>query len=362
MKSFSRNFGCILFLLIFSNFVLGQCENNLILNGSFNDTVGEAHTALNWLIGDYTPDVNSADEELNSTPCYFWTGTPLASTDGGTWQNIFGPESVYQPVTLTVGAEYQITFEYAAQGIQCPENDFQFNEPVGVNLYFNNDFIISTPLDETQYTWENFCYIFTATESNVSIILMASADQYVGIDGFCLSLNSLGDNSLGPDTLICLGDSLELVPSIGGNYLWSDGSTGPTMNVAESGIYWFYMNTSIGCSQSDTIEITVESCDDIIEEELPDTVISAPNIFTPNDDQSNDLFTLVVQGTIHDVRLIIVNRWGNIVHETLTLPLVWDGRDKSGRTVTDGVYFWKLNYFDDDGIQNMIHGNVTVVR
>jgi gliding motility-associated-like protein len=362
MSSISCFIPCIALLLIYSNVVLGQCENNIVLNGSFNDTVGEAHTALNWLIGEFTPDVNSADEVLHSTPCYSWTGIPLASSDGGTWQNVFGPEAIYQPVVLTVGAEYQITFEYAAQGIQCPENDFYFNEPVGVNLFINNTFLTSTPLDESQYTWETFCYNFTATESNVSIILTASADQYVGIDGFCLTQNTSEDGILGSDTLLCSGQVIELTPGIGDNFLWSDGSTGPTLNVTESGLYWLHMNTLMGCSLSDTIEILVEPCNEPIEYLFPEIVISAPNVFTPNDDNSNDFFTLSINGIITDFRLIILNRWGNIIHETLTLPLVWDGTDKSGKAVSDGVYFWKLEYSDEFELQNKIHGNVTVLR
>jgi gliding motility-associated-like protein len=353
---------CLFFLLTGPLFSFGQCENNLVLNGSFSDTLGEAHTAANWLIGEHTPDVNSADDTLHTTPCYYWIGTPVASSDGGTWQNVFGPESVYQMVNLTVGAEYRITFEYAAQGIECPEFNMYFEGPVGVQLYLNDSLHATTPQDETQYTWETFCYVFTATTSSVSIILSATDYQYVGIDGFCLTLNNDEAYELGPDTLICIGESMELAIPGGFNFLWSDGSSGSELLVNEAGTYWVSAISSIGCPIQDTIIILVHDCDEILEQEADSSSVEIPNVFTPNDDGSNDLFTPLVNGMISNVHWIILNRWGNVVHESDSLPIIWDGTDLSGKPVTDGVYFWKMEYTDSKDEQQNLHGNVTVVR
>ena len=38
----------------------------------------------------------------------------------------------------------------------------------------------------------------------------------------------------------------------------------------------------------------------------------------------------------------IVNRWGNVVFETSDPSGGWDGNDKSGKPVAEGVYFYRV--------------------
>lgn len=63
------------------------------------------------------------------------------------------------------------------------------------------------------------------------------------------------DLDLGNDTTLCTGNSLVLdAGPLSGSYLWSDGSTGPTLEVSNAGTYFVEVNT--GCSTtSDTIDV-----------------------------------------------------------------------------------------------------------
>lgn len=73
---------------------------------------------------------------------------------------------------------------------------------------------------------------------------------------------------------------------------------------------------------------------------FPVPVINVPNVFTPNGDDVNDLFTLdVLNGT--NVELMIFNRWGDLVFSESGVKPVWNGKAKSGAVVSDGVYFYK---------------------
>jgi len=69
--------------------------------------------------------------------------------------------------------------------------------------------------------------------------------------------NSAITVSLGNDTVLCPGYSLQLIPAITGvaqSYLWSDGSTDSTLNIEHDGEYW--VQVSDGCGiVSDTIII-----------------------------------------------------------------------------------------------------------
>jgi hypothetical protein len=68
---------------------------------------------------------------------------------------------------------------------------------------------------------------------------------------------SPGSVELGADASICPGSSLLLdATTAGATYLWQNGSTGPTLNVASAGQYWVQVSLG-GCSESDSIDVSV---------------------------------------------------------------------------------------------------------
>jgi gliding motility-associated-like protein len=191
-KPFVRSKRCLsIGIILFCIFNLnGQCIENKLMNGSFDSAEGEAVTAPGWVSivpssGNLnTPDVNDETGLLNTTPGYVWTSTPLGSSDGGTWQNIFDSESVEQTLYVIAGMSYTLQFEYAAQGIGVL--GFNYELPVGVSIYINDLLMEVTPADTTQYTWENYTFTFEAPTNMVTVKFSASGESYVGIDGICL--------------------------------------------------------------------------------------------------------------------------------------------------------------------------------
>lgn len=73
---------------------------------------------------------------------------------------------------------------------------------------------------------------------------------------------------------------------------------------------------------------------------FPTPVIVAPNIFTPDNDDINDLFFLDAQFT-EEITLVITNRWGNVMYEGVGANPAWDGQSQSGQDAEEGVYFYK---------------------
>ena len=148
--------------------VKSQCFGNLFINGSFSDTVGKAIIAPGWN-GTGTPDVNDVSGLLFTTSGYTWTGTPISSANGGTWQNLFSSaESVQQTINVIPNKLYSLSFEYAAQGIHSDTIIF-YDNPVGINTYIDGVLSFTTPDDTTQYTWESANYIFSTSNSVVTI-------------------------------------------------------------------------------------------------------------------------------------------------------------------------------------------------
>ncbi len=72
-----------------------------------------------------------------------------------------------------------------------------------------------------------------------------------------------------------------------------------------------------------------------------------PNVFTPNNDGDNDLFTPFMPYYFVDhVKMKIFNRWGQLVYQTENADINWDGRDLKGRNLSEGIYFYGCDVFE----------------
>ena len=127
----------------------------------------------------------------------------------------------------------------------------------------------------------------------------------------------------------------------GTSYTWDFGN-GSTQNInsaldvsqiyLDGGVYSITLYASNnGCVDSITYNLIV----------LPDPNLdfNVPNVFSPNNDLSNDVYSLNFENA-KALNAIIVNRWGNLIY-TFTSPLqTWDGTS-NGIECPEGVYFVK---------------------
>ena len=103
-------------------------------------------------------------------------------------------------------------------------------------------------------------------------------------------------------------------------------------------------------------------------------IIGIPNVFSPNGDSDNEMFRVFYIGQpgvnpfpdIEKYKIQIYNRWGLMVFESgdTSAEWEWDGTDRSGQDVVDGVYFYTLSYkyFCDEVETTDITGHITIVR
>lgn len=96
-------------------------------------------------------------------------------------------------------------------------------------------------------------------------------------------------------------------------------------------------------------------------------IVQFPNVFTPNNDQVNDVFTVKIRGGTH-LEGGIFNRWGNemvalnqsLTPQAQTIPL-WDGFSND-QPATEGVYFYRFVIKDVDGKENTFQGYLHLNR
>lgn len=254
-----------------------------------------------------------------------------------------------------------------------------------------------------------------AEDNLVNMMLVAYAS-----DICALPLN------LGPDTVLCAGETLELnATRPGASYRWNDGLTAPVRTVDQPGTYVVTLTHPQCTWAADTIVVdfvpplAVDLGPDQVlctgqevvlgapvvvgttytwadgNTDNPRTVAGAgiyvltasfgrcaatdsvaitvdecpfnvelPNIFTPNGDADNGVFAPLYMDGVQRLSITIYNRWGQSVFTSTALNFQWDGRTAAGLAVPDGTYFWVLTYVPlrGNGAEQALTGTVTIVR
>ncbi len=88
--------------------------------------------------------------------------------------------------------------------------------------------------------------------------------------------------------------------------------------------------------------------------------VEIPNVFSPNNDGSNDVYSVITQNAASQ-EAIIVDRWGVLMVELNSPNATWDGKSK-GKEVLDGVYFLKYRIVGLDGTEQEGHTFFHLVR
>lgn len=86
------------------------------------------------------------------------------------------------------------------------------------------------------------------------------------------------------------------------------------------------------------------------------------NAFSPDGDGTNDEFTFLENHAIKDFKVIVYNRWGNKIYQWSDPKKGWDGKDKSGNPVKNGVYFYLMNATGENGKEYKHKGSLSLYR
>lgn len=92
------------------------------------------------------------------------------------------------------------------------------------------------------------------------------------------------------------------------------------------------VSDALGCTDTATALIVVT--------DIP-SLLTVPNVFTPNGDGTNDFFLTQNEG-LKTFSLQIFDRWGMLLFETEDPSQGWDGKNTSGGTVVDGTYYYVI--------------------
>jgi len=208
------------------------------------------------------------------------------------------------------------------------------------------------------------------TSLSAGIYEIVVEDQYGCVESFVVDLFDPPENQvfIGLDTTIRLGDELVLTPEYSTDFetfTWSgqgefscENCDQPTFVPYYSGDLEVVVTDENGCVAEHSMRVNVDV----------ENFIALPNVFSPNDDNINDFFTLHYYGrSVSQVLTFSVfDRWGGLIHSVRNgMPesggSLWDGYSSSGK-VAQGVYVYNLDIQLINGDVINRFGNVTVLK
>ncbi len=286
---------------------------------------------------------------------------------------------------LTEGACYKFTYYYSlADKSKYYSRDLHFTFladtntvyaahkkalklPIHINtqhLIHNKHIWIKEEITYIAEGWERFMMIgnqYINEESNIIIdqTLVSPHDKSVPfcmvyLDNLSLvevfpSANFLSDNKTICDLdPITLKANPNLTPDY---YLWSTGESTQNIEVNTYGTYSIEIGYG-GCKSVDSVFIDTVDCSHQYE---------SANVFTPNGDGVNDVFKPSELHNILNFTMVIYNRWGQEVFNSVYPNMFWDGNLSDGRPAPAGVYNFIITYteprkefFIDKGFLHLI--------
>lgn len=172
---------------------------------------------------------------------------------------------------------------------------------------------------------------------------------------------------------IALGDSVQLSSQINTNedviYEWTFDESlsclvcyAPTVSPLENTYYQVLAETDKGCVASATTLVSIDKRG----------LVYRPNIFSPNDDDNNDFFIPIPKASaVRQIHFFqVYDRWGGLMYERTNISNTpdierdgWNGIiTRKGQAAPIGTYAWKIQVEYIDGRQEVLQGDVTLVR
>ena len=297
----------------------GACTNSDTINVSYN-----APPLVN--LGNDTSVCNGQNVFLDassSNGLYLWSNNSTSAT-----LNVTQPGVYWVDVTNDCGTSRDsIVVSYTPLPIVNLGND--------TTLCNGQSLLLDATLSNVSYAWQDNATTSTFNVSQQGVYWVDVTNKCgTTRDSIVISYTPLPVVDLGNDTVLCLGENVVLNGTFPtATYWWQDGSSNPTFEVSDLGVYWVRV-VAKGCVGFDTILVEEGDCE---------YTIIIPNVFSPNNDGHNELFKVL---TYRDepFSMLIYNRWGQKLYETTQLNDGWDGRTTAGRKSPEGTYFYIIHF------------------
>ncbi len=224
-----------------------------------------------------------------------------------------------------------------------------------------------SPNDIDASVWQNLSpgwYYFTITDD----VCTVNDSAFVDIQDPPTASGTANPSQGPPGTTVTFTNTSQGANSFDWNFMNGQTANGVDMsnqvsNYPDEGVYNVQLIAYNGaCTDTAYITVIITTTPPPVDPEpvIPPTVIHVPNVITPNNDNSNDLF-FIETANATEVELTILNRWGNVIYDSSGPNPAWDGKNDAGIKVDDGTYFFKYVVKGAHGEELTGHGFVQVI-
>ena len=216
------------------------------------------------------------------------------------------------------------------------------------------------------FSWKPIGSINNPNSNTTTVYPSSNTTYYVlGTDKFgCTDTAFVQVNLFPPidfqacaDIYAFMGNIVELTANsnVIGNYVWSpnnylscENCQTTFANPDQNFTYTVSFTDQNGCTIKDDVSIFYEG------------IIFVPNTFSPDGNSFNNVFK-AIGGNITEFKMLIFNRWGEIVFTSNSLEDSWDGT-YNNLECQIGTYTWKITYTDINNYQKEIVGHINIVK
>ena len=325
------------------------CMNECI---SFTDLSSSIPTSWSWyFFGSSTP---TSSQQNPTNICYPTAGTFDVALVAS---NSAGSDSIFMNNFITVNPLPTVV---ASNDTTICNGSSATISASGANMYSWSNTIVMGP-SQTVTPTSTTTYIVTGIDINGCQNQDSVTVSVISCDVPTANLNA-------NNTSVCINDCVDftdLSTNTPTSWLWLFEGASPATSTLQhpqgicydsTGIYdvTLFVSNAFG---ADTIMmnnyIVVDSC-----LEIP-VSFTIPNVFSPNNDGNNDVFSIESTG-VTNLDMQIYNRWGMLMFETSDINATWNGRTSSGAICPEGTYFYIIKITTDK--TETFKGTLTLLR
>ena len=310
---------------------------------------------------------------------YVWQDQSGATVGTGTTITVSPAVTTIYTVTVTDGCQTPAandavtvtiipipTVSFTADNvIGCSPLDVTFTNnsvPNGTNCLWDfGDGLNSTSCGTVTHQFTDVgCYTITLTVSEGVCINSLTQTNMV-----CIVEDPVANFTFTPDVAEELDPTFDFTntSNFATSYIWDFGDNSTSTVEHPSHLYAYTPEDYLICLTAyNDYGCSNEICKPVLVEE--GLIFYMPNTFTPDGDAFNQNFKPVFTSGFdpYDFKLLIFNRWGEVVWESNDASVGWDGT-YNGKLVQNGTYVWKVEFktlSNDERI--MRTGHVNVIR
>ena len=314
----------------------------------------------------YVPNESVSNNKVPASTKYTWKDPVVSGPSIGATSQLSPTNGVFQKLTTEgkIGTIVYTITPFSEEDKKCVGKNFELKvvlypipNPIVSSdvkgICTGNSATLSINLDETNYP--NTTYAWSTGQSTKNIDVKPSSNTKYTVVAESNKCKSLPDTitifvdnlvpiaNVGPEVVICRGDSVTLKANGGKRYVW-EVADGLSSNINSSTIAAApYVTTTYKvnvyndyCVSTADVKVIIDRC----LKELPRPI---PQIITPNGDVANDFWNIDDVDYFTKSTLVIFNRWGSVVYKEAPYLNKWKGQNENGDDLPDGTYYYSLD-------------------